>query len=152
MEKTRYDERQEYELLRMDRVGCSIAWYGLLLAILIQWIVYGGDLPRLLGEIAVFVPLTVYLAVSGFSKGLRDRYWPASIRSKALVSLLFGLAAAGLNEISTLLHPARAWGGHAKMILLLLGAVSVFSFFALILFQHLLDRKQRSLEKENDEE
>lgn len=152
MEKTHFDERQENQLLRIEHVGSTLAWWGLLAAILAQWVLFGSDFSRLGGELLVFLPLSVYLGVSPISKGLRDRYWPAALSSKALVSLVIGITVAILNAIAVWLHPARAWAGTVNMFLLLLAAVSTFSFVLLICLQKIADRRARRLEYEPDEE
>lgn len=152
MEKTRFDERQENQLLQIEHVGSALAWWGLLAAILVQWVIFGSDFSRLGGELLVFLPLSVYLGVSPIVKGLRDRYWPAALRSKLLVSFLIGIAIAGLNAIAVWLHPARAWTDAASMFLLLLAAGSVVSFVLLICLQKMADRRASRLENEPDEE
>ena len=152
MEKTHFDERQENQLLQIEHVGSTLAWWGLLAVILAQWVLFGSDFSRLGGELLVFLPLSVYLGVSPIAKGLRDRYWPAALRSKLLVSLLTGVAIAGLNAIAVWLHPARAWAGAASMFLLLLASASAVSFFLLIFLQKMADRRAHRLENEPDEE
>lgn len=151
MEKTRYDERQERQMLRMEKTGCSLAWYGLLSVILAQWVWFGNDFSRLAGELIVFVSLTGYLTFRGYFSGLQDAYWPKSLPSKLLVSALLGVGAALLNVLACALHPARAWAGQGLMGLVLFSSVFVFSFLVLLLSQQALERRQKKLEAEEEE-
>ena len=152
MEKTRFDERQEKQLLRIEHIGSAIGWWGLLTAIAVQWVLFGSDFSRLGGEIAVFIPLSLYLGVSPIAKGLRDRYWPGSLRGKLWVSLVFGAAAACLNAAAVWLHPKRAWNSTAGMFLILLISMFFVSFLSLSFLQKLTDHRAKRLEKEPDDE
>ena len=145
MEKTNFDERQERQLLGIEKRGCTIAWWG-------QWVIFGRDFSRLGGELAVFIPLTVYLGAASLLNGLRDRYWPAAWGGKILVSLLLGLGMALLNAAAVLLHPQRAWESPAAMFLLLFFGAFMLSFLALVILQALADRKKRRLEREPEED
>ena len=152
MEKTRYDERQESQLLRIESKGGAFAWWGLLAVILGQWVVFGSDFSRLAGELAVFLPLSVYLGVSSLLSGLRDRYWPATVRGKLLLALLFGLSAGGLNALAIALHSQRAWGRPLPMFLTLLISVFAFAFLALLCLEALWRRRRKALDEEREEE
>ena len=152
MEKTSFDERQEKQLLRIEHIGSAIGWWGLLTAILVQWVLFGSDFSRLGGEIIVFIPLSLYLGVSPIAKGLRDRYWPASLRGKLLISLFFGAAAACLNAAAVWLRPESAWNSTAGMFLILLISMFFVSFIFLSFLQKLTDHRANRLEKEPDDE
>ena len=130
MEKTSFDERQEKQLLRIEHIGSAIGWWGLLTAIMVQWVLFGSDFSRLGGEIIVFIPLSLYLGVSPIAKGLRDRYWPASLRGKLL----------------------SAWNSTAGMFLILLISMFFVSFIFLSFLQKLTDHRANRLEKEPDDE
>ena len=152
MEKTRYDERQEGQLLRIESRGGALAWWGLLAVILGQWVYFGGDFSRLAGEMIVFLPLSAYLCVSSVIKGLRDRSWPAGMGGKLLLALLFGLTVGALNALTVALHPRRAWGTTLFMFLTLFLAVSLLAFLSLLLLEALWRRRQRALEAEEKDE
>ena len=151
MEKTRYDERQERQRLRIEKSGCSLSWYGLLIAIVTQWVWFGNDFSRLAGELIVFAALTCYLSFRGYFSGLQDQYWPRSIPSKLLVSALVGIGAALINALASLLHPAMAWASQGIMGLTLFASVFVFSVLVLLLSQQALMRRQKKLEAEEEE-
>ncbi len=152
MEKTSFDERQEKQLLRIEHIGSAIGWWGLLTAIMVQWVLFGSDFSRLGGEIIVFIPLSLYLGVSPIAKGLRDRYWPASLCGKLLISLFFGVAAACLSAAAVWLRPESAWNSTAGMFLILLISMFFVSFIFLSFLQKLTDHRANRLEKEPDDE
>ena len=151
MEKTRYDERQENQMLRIEKNGCSLAWYGLLAVILVQWVWFGSDVSRLAGEMIVFLALTAYLTFRGYFSGLQDRYWPRSLPAKLGISVLLGIGVALLNELAVRLHPARIWAGHGIMGLTLFFSVFLFSLLILLLSQRALSRRQQKLEAEEED-
>lgn len=70
MKHNNLDEMQEQELLKIEHNGCWLAFWGLLLAIIVQAISGKGD-P--FGEWILFMLLAVYMGIACMRKGIWDR-------------------------------------------------------------------------------
>ena len=71
--KNRLDEMQEQKLLQIEHTGCWLAFYGLLIVIVIQIFLYGRDFERIVGEWSVFMCLAVYIVAGCLRNGIWDR-------------------------------------------------------------------------------
>ncbi len=57
------DEYQELQLLKIEHNGCWIAFWGLLIAICVQTVIYGFTNPGpVIGEWIVFMVLDLYMS------------------------------------------------------------------------------------------
>ena len=58
------DERQETELLKIERNGCWGVFWGLLVAIAVQMFLYPGSFSHIAGEWIVFMVLALYITIA----------------------------------------------------------------------------------------
>ena len=88
--KNNLDERQEQELLRIEHNGCWIAFWGLLIAMVVQLIagIHGPE--NLAGEWIVFMCLALYLGISCIKNGIWDRRMKPDFKTNLIAS---GIAA-----------------------------------------------------------
>lgn len=91
MKKTNLDEMQEQSLLKMEHNGCWLAFWGLLAAILIQWLA-GTSFRQTAGEVTVFLALSCYIVIGCLRLGIWDRRLKANGKTNFLASLLAGIA------------------------------------------------------------
>ena len=84
--KSNLDERQELKLLRIEHNGCWLAFWGLLLVILIQILSGNGDIRNIGGEWAVFMCLAFYILVSCIRNGIWDRKLKPNFKTNIIVS------------------------------------------------------------------
>ncbi|MDO5135363.1 MAG: hypothetical protein Q4D55_04860 [Eubacteriales bacterium] len=89
--KNNLDERQELTLLKVEHVGCWLAYWGLLAAIFLQMAFGGFSLRSIGGEWCVFMCLSLYLAAACIKNGIWDRKLKPNFRTNLVVS---GIAAA----------------------------------------------------------
>lgn len=85
------DERQEQALLKIEHNGCWLAFWGLLTALFVQNATFDGDLDRIIGELIVFVVLSVYLGASCMREGVWDRRLRPDAKTNAAISCITGL-------------------------------------------------------------
>ena len=85
--KTNLDERQELILLDIEHKACWLAFWGLLVAILAQEVIYGGELRYVAGEWIVFMLLCVYMLHGCMKNGIWDRRLQPDNKTNALASL-----------------------------------------------------------------
>ena len=90
------DEMQEQELLAVEHNGCWLAFWGLLIAMIVQSFAFGSmDFRTLAGEWIVFMVLALYLAIACARRGIWDRKLEMNTKTNVIVSavaaVLFGI-------------------------------------------------------------
>ena len=152
MKKNNLDERQEQTLLRIEHNTCWIAFWGLLIAMVVQLVTYGFDFARIGGEWLIFMALSLYLAYACMKNGIWDRRLKPDGKTNFIVSLIAGVAVGlviGLavwfrfdKELTTALISGA-------MVALL---TFVLCFIALAISSKALKNRQKKLEAEEEEE
>ena len=91
--KNNLDEMQEQELLKIEHNGCWLAFWLLLLSMVVQSIALGAasSFKILAGEWTVFMILALYLAVACARRGIWDRKIPMTNKANLIVSLIAAL-------------------------------------------------------------
>ena len=98
--KNNLDEMQEQRLLKLESRGFWLLWWGLLAAMLVQLLVYGAEAGQhLLGEWAVFMLGSVYMAAACIKQGLWDRKLRPNFKTNLLLSLLAGVVTGGFMGV-----------------------------------------------------
>ena len=87
------DERQEQALLRIEHNGCWLAFSGLLIALIVQQVAFGPSLDRIIGELIVFMVLSVYIGAACLREGIWDRRLRPDAKTNAAISCIVGLVA-----------------------------------------------------------
>ena len=85
------DERQEQALLKIEHNCCWLAFWGLLTALFVQHAMFGADLDRTIGELVVFMVLSVYLGASCMREGIWDRRLKPDAKTNTAISCIAGL-------------------------------------------------------------
>lgn len=146
--KSNLDERQEQIMLQIEHVGCWIAYWGLLISILVQEIVYRGDFRYVLAEWIVFMVLCIYVLAGCIRNGLWDRHIKPTVKNNVIASLIAG----GVLFLFTFImvyrnFPEKPVGAVAAG--LFSGAlVFVLCLIALSMAKRATEKKQAELEKE----
>ena len=69
------DERQEKQLLHIEKNGCWFAFWALIASIFIQEKIFGiNNVKALAGEYIVFFSLAIYLTIGCIKNGIWDRH------------------------------------------------------------------------------
>ena len=98
--KSNLDEMQELELLKIEHNGCWLAFWGLLIAMIIQSIAYGKmDFRTLAGEWIVFMMLALYLAFACVRKGIWDRKLAMNTKTNLITSAIAGIVMGIFNAV-----------------------------------------------------
>ena len=93
--RNQLDEMQEQKLLHIERNGCWFAFWGLLLALVVEALL-GMDMKALAGEWVLFMALAVYLGIACSRAGIWDRRLRSDARTNLVVSLVAGLVTAAV--------------------------------------------------------
>ena len=98
--KNNLDEMQEQELLKIEHNGCWLAFWGLLIAMVVQSFAFGNmDFRTLAGEWIVFMLLALYLAVACVRKGIWDRKLAMNTKTNLITSAIAGIAMGLFNAV-----------------------------------------------------
>ena len=98
--KSNLDEMQELELLKIEHNGCWLAFWCLLIAMIIQSIAYGKmDFRTLAGEWIVFMALALYLAFACVRRGIWDRNLAMNTKTNLIISAATGVVMGVFNAV-----------------------------------------------------
>ena len=150
--KNNLDERQEQIMLQIEHAGCWIAYWGLLISILVQEIVYRGDFHYIVGEWIVFFILCIYVLTGCIKNGLWDRHIKPTMKNNVIASLI----GAGVIFLFTFLMIIRNFPdkpvGAVAAGLISAAVVFVLCLIALSAAKRATEKKKEELEKEDPEE
>lgn len=95
--KNNLDECQELKLLQIEHRGCWLAFWGLLISIIVQ-IFLGLDQPKeIVGEWIVFMVLAIYITGACIKNGIWDRTIKPTPKNNLIASLLAGIIVGALH-------------------------------------------------------
>ncbi len=147
--KSNLDERQEQRLLRIERNGCWLAFWGLLIAMGVQMVMSKGeDVGRVAGEWIVFMVLACYMVWACMKEGIWDRRMKPDWKTNLIASLLAGVAIAVFFCLIT------DWEVEQKVWMAIVSFFMTFASCYILLMISVLVYKKRveKLESEGDEE
>lgn len=146
--KSLLDEGQEQQLLRIERNGVSIAFWGLFIALLFQSITSIGD-PT--GETIVFLCLACYLAFASVKSGLWDRRWKPSPKINLIASSIAGLGIGILYFFVSYIRYDKFYGSIATGIFMFI-SVFIVSLLALTIMSNIYKKRVEQLENQAEDE
>ena len=86
---SKLDEMQEQKLLHIEKNGCWLAFWMLLIAMAVQMMISGmGNFRGIAGEWIVFMCLALYLVIDCMRNGIWDRRMEPDAKTNFKVSLL----------------------------------------------------------------
>lgn len=90
--RSNLDEMKEQQLLHIEKNGCWLAFWGLFIAMQVQFVMGKGFLSKeLAGEWIVFMVLALYLAVACLRRGIWDRKLKPNFATNLILSLIAGV-------------------------------------------------------------
>ena len=147
------DERQEQILLKIEHIGCWLAFWGLLAAILIQEVLYPGELRAIAGEWIVFMVLCIYILAGCLKNGIWDRRLQPNFRTNLLASFV---AAVVVGLIAFAIGFRRMENPDPKIVVLICAIAAGVTFAACLIGLSVgaaaTKRKQRQLEEAPEED
>ena len=100
------DERQEADLLQIERTGCWLAFWGLLISIMVQTILGVSDIT---GEWIIFMCLCLYIVIECLRKGIWSRSFNPSAKSNVIASLLGSVVFGIVVGLTAYMRKPEAW-------------------------------------------
>ncbi|MCR5344974.1 MAG: hypothetical protein K6E46_02810 [Lachnospiraceae bacterium] len=89
--KTLLDERQLQKMYEIEHYGCWLCFWGLLIAIAVQFVIYDNPSKYFAGEWIVFMILCIYLSIACMKNGIWSYRLPASSGVNVIMSLIAGI-------------------------------------------------------------
>ena len=150
--KSMLDEMQEQKLLKIEHIGCWLAFWGLLIVMFIQILVDGENIVRNnIGEWAVFMCLAVYLLVACVKNGIWDRSLKADFKTNFVASLIAGLAVGIFNSVNSFIK-YESIGGSIATGIILFAETFILCLGALTIVTKIYKKRVKKLEGDEEEE
>ena len=150
--KNRLDEMQEQKMLQIEHNGCWIAFWGLVVVMFGQLILYGEDRSELFaGEWIVFMCLAVYIGGACIKNGLWDRRWKPSAKVNLCASAVAGLAGGMIRFFAAYYRYGNVRGALA-IGCVIFGNIFVMCFLAMSLALWIYRKRNEHLEEEDEQE
>lgn len=148
MKKNNLDEMQEQKLLHIERNGCWFCFWGLLVSIIVQLLIFGPEnIKALAGEWIIFMCLALYISISCMKHGIWSRSLKPSLATIFIASIIAAIVVGIIFFAVSYLSYSNLFGAA------LLGIFSaLFTFVAcsvaLILASEIYKKRLADLEKE----
>ena len=151
LRKSNLDEQQERKLLEIESRGCWLAFWGLLVALIVETVVMTKDLRAIIGEWVLFMGLALYLAISCMRAGIWDRRADMSRRTRLLFSLAAGICAGLFLFAFTFTRYQRLIGSLCTGVIGVVFTVAL-TYFILRLAARATQKRQDELNAEPEDE
>lgn len=149
--KNNLDEMQEQTLLKIESRGMWIAFYGLVLSLLVRVLIGGEQVGRsILGESILLLILSLYIAISCLRHGIWDRKLRPTPKTNLILSVAAGVAVGIAVSVRSYLNYHAAIGS-AAVFLFCAGMTFVLCFIAMTACAKLYEKKKSKLEAEEED-
>jgi len=137
------DEMQQEKLLKINSNGLNICYWGLLAAIVIQWLTE-RDITSVIGEIIIYVILMIYTVCAYIYEGLWSAKSKPSVKRIFLISLIPPAAVGILLCVKNIMADNRLY----ELSVILFAMAIAFAVCVTILYVLLClyRRRRRSLD------
>ena len=150
--RSNLDEQQEQTLLKIEHNGCWFAFWGLLVALLVQQFIYGPEAKYVAGEWIVFMILCIYLAFACVRNGIWDRRFKpdaaSNLKASLIAAIVFGIFtfAVTFHRFGDMIYGSAAAGLISGVI------VFVLCFIALQIMAKSYEKRRAEMDEEPEEE
>lgn len=149
--KNNLDEMQEQALLKIESRGMWIAFYGLVLSLLVHVLIGGEQVGRsIFGESILLLILSLYIAISCLRHGIWDRKLRPTPKTNLILSVAAGVAVGIAVSVRSYLNYHAAIGS-AAVFLFCAGMTFVLCFIAMTACAKLYEKKKSKLEAEEED-
>ena len=143
------DEMQENTLLNIEKGGCWLAFWGLLIVYLVEFAI-GMDFKCYLGEVIVMLALSSYIGIQCMRKGIWDRHLKPNTKTNFICAFVASTVLAAIFGANTYRYRNIVMDG-----LVTAAVMFVFSFIlifgALTLSVHIYKKRIKKFEDILDE-
>lgn len=150
--KNNLDERQEEQLLHIERNGCWFAFWALLISLFVQQGIWGiSDIRIVAGEWIIFMLLAIYLSAACIKNGIWDRHLKANGKNNFIVSVIAAVLSSAIFAIVNYLNYNALEGAIATFVIMCI-FIFVLCFAALSISAVIYKKRTKALEKEPNED
>lgn len=150
--KNNLDERQEQALLNIEKNGCWIAYFALLLSLFVQLAIFGAtDFKAIAGEWIIFMLLSLYLVIACIRKGIWDRRLKPNRKTNLIVSIV---SAVIFSALFAVVNYVNYKGLTTAILTFVIALVSLFVlvFIALSVCTKIFKKREAKLDAEYDDD
>ncbi len=149
--KNNLDEMQEQELLKIEHNGCWLAFWGLLIAMVVQSFAFGNmDFKTLAGEWIVFMVLALYLAFACARRGIWDRKLAMNTKTNLIISGIAGIAMGLFNAVMVFKNYHKPVGTIAAAVIIAL-ITFILCFVVLSIMMNQTKKRKAAMEAEPED-
>lgn len=151
--KNNLDEMQEAKLLQIEHNGCWLAFWGLLVAMIVELFVFGSEeIGRIIiGEWIVFMLLSLYLSIACMKNGIWDRRLKADPMTNLTISLIAAAVSAVIMAVVSFVR-YHSVNGALSMFVIFLVVIFAVCYASLSLGALFYKKKLAKLESESDKD
>ena len=149
--KSNLDERQELKLLKIEHNGCWLAFWGLLIVLVVQMVLTPDNPKAMAGEWIVFMAMALYIAIDCTRNGIWSRKSRPTVKTNLLMSAAAGLVVGILYFAISYIRYHHLIGSFATAVFMFC-SVTVMCFGALMLSSTICRKRLDKMENEIDEE
>ena len=147
--KSNLDERQELKLLKIEHNGCWIAFWGLLIVMLIQMIVGNDSIKNIAGEWVVFMSLVLYLSIDCVRNGIWDRKLKPNLKTNIIASSIAAVLA-GIICFSVSYRNYHKLIGSIATGVIMFVQVEILCLIVLMISSKIYKRRVQKLEEDEN--
>lgn len=147
--ENKLDEMQEQKMLKIEHNGCWLAFWGLGIALVVQWCL-GREPAEVAGEWIVFVCLALYITIASIKGGIWDRKLSPTPKVNLLASLLAGTIV-GVLYFATSYYEYHAFLGSVATGIFMMVMTVAICFAVISVIAALYRKRVETLEAESDE-
>lgn len=150
MKKNNLDEAQEQKMLKIEHNAYGIAFWGLLIVIMIESALEPGNLKLLAGEWIVFITMCLYVTCSCIKNGLWDRHLKPNRKTNVAAGLIASVILAGYWFGVSYRNYHSFYGSLATAAVIFLSSFTMI-YLALSFTTKLYKKRVKKLEAEMEE-
>lgn len=150
MKKNNLDEAQEQKMLKIEHNAYGIAFWGLLIAMIVQKLTGNDSLKNTIGEMAVFLAMCGYVMIACLKEGIWDRKLKPNGKTNLISALAAGAVVGILQFVYSYRNYGKLYGSIAAAVFVFLSTATL-CYAALAITTRLYKKRVKKLEAEMDE-
>ena len=144
------DERQELVALKFEHNALMIAYWGLLIAILFQMLLYDRNWSYIAGEWTVFMIVSVYLVIASLKNGVWDRRLKPNFITNFIFSAIAGVVSGAFITVLILVRYNDKPLGALAAGVISGGFIFVLSLVLLLAMSGVYKKRVQKLEEQEE--
>ena len=146
------DERQELEILRVASGAYGVAKIGLIVAIIVQLLLFGPDPARIAGELIILALTFAFSLMGSIRHGIWDGFTRPSLKSYILYSLTAGIIFGPVAPLARYFRYGTSLSDDLQGFAIMFTIIFVFCFMLMLLTGTVIKARRRRLEMECQDE